>query len=480
MKPDEYAAYDALGLKALLDKGEVSARELHDIAINAIDSLNPKLNFLIASSPDEAQRALAEMDLTQAFAGIPFLMKEGVGMAGQPAVMGARMGKDYLCQQDSELVRRLKRTGIVTLGSTNTPEFGSSPTTESVFHGPARNPWHLDHSTGGSSGGASAAVAAGIVPMAQSSDGGGSIRTPAHCCGVFGLLPTRGRTPNGPNSYGASFGIARSHVTTRSVRDSAAMLDQLQGSEPGALFRVAPPQRLFFDEVGMDPGRLRVAFSTINPSGEAVHPDCIAAVEKAVKLCEDLGHDVAEAAPAYGWDKFSKAFSDNWNFILVNSVEKLEQATGRQAGPDTLEKSTLIGLALGQLLTPQQIHGLLMDLYYISRDTERFFEDRDILITPTCATPAPLLGEIDSNAEGLTGEDFYHRAVAQFAPFTAIFNASGQPAMSVPLHQSTEGLPVGIQCAARFGDEATLIRLAAQFEQACPWVNRRPPIGLCQ
>ena len=478
MRPDEYAQYDALGLKKLLDTGEITAKELYEIATKAIETLNPDLNFLTAASPEEADRALTHLDPQAPFAGIPFLVKEGVGMKGLPMEFGSRLAKGLVCDEDFEIATRLKRTGVVTLGSTNIPEFANACTTESLAYGPARNPWNVVHSTGGSSGGAACAVAAGIVPMAQGSDGAGSIRIPAHCCGLFGLMPSRGRNPCGPATYGTTFGILRQHVITRSVRDSAAMLDHLHGSEPGALFRIETPQRPFLDEVGADSGCLKVAFSTASPSGEPVRPECLAAVEKAVQLCQDLGHQVEEVTPHYDWEMFVEAFTAVWGFNF-NFIKTMSEQTGRKIGPDTVEKSTWLVAEYAQSLTSERISMMFNQLHAINYQVESFFSDWDVFISPACLTPAPLLGNCHSNDLELSSfEMYFDYMISKFSPFTPICNANGQPAMSVPIHHSNEGLPVGVHCAARVGDEATLIRLAAQFEHACPWGSRRPPVGL--
>lgn len=478
MKPYEYAKYDALDLKGLLDAGEVTAHELHEIAIKAIDRLNPTLNFMTAFSPEEADRALAHLNPEAPFAGIPFLVKEGVGMQGLPMEFGSRLAKGLICEADFELVTRLKSTGVITLGSTNIPEFANACATESVMYGPARNPWNIDHSCGGSSGGAAAAVAAGVVPMAQGSDGGGSIRIPAHCCGVFGLMPSRGRNPCGPATYGTNFGFLRQHVLTRSVRDSAAMLDGLQGSEHGGLFRIEAPQRPFLDEVDADPGRLKIAFSMASPSAEAVHPDCVAAVEKALQHCQDLGHHVEEIAPCYNWEMFIEAFTACWGFNF-NFIQSMAEQTGREIGPDTLEHSSLLIADYARSLTSARLNAMFNQLHAINYQVECFFADWDILITPACLTPAPPLGNCHSNDPELRSfDEYFDHMITKFAPFTPIFNANGQPAMSVPIHHTEEGLPVGIQCAARVGDEATLIRLASQFEQVCSWKNRQASGGL--
>ncbi|PHZ85482.1 amidase [Paremcibacter congregatus] len=475
MKPEEYAAYDALDLKMLLDNGEISALELHEVAMAAIEALNPKLNFLTSFSPEEAERALAQINAQAAFAGIPFLVKGGVGMSGQPAVPSCRLGDGLICQEDSELVRRLKRTGVVTLGSTNIPELCNSFTTESISSGPCRNPWNIEHSSGGSSGGSSAAVAAGIVPMAQSGDGAGSIRVPAHFCGVFGLAASRGRNPIGPYGHPDIFGLLRKHVTTRSVRDSAAMLDQLHGPEIGAFHQSRPPQRPFLEEVSADPGNLRIAFSTASPSGHPLHPECATAVSNAAHLCEALGHNVEETAFVYDWDIFLKGFYDYWAFGLGGGVKGLEQVSGKKAGPDNLERSAFLMFEHFKGLTSERINQVIAELYAINERVGRFFEQWDVLITPVALTPTPKLGLFNDTAEG-----FYsiEQMLSEQAPFTAIFNVSGQPSMSVPLYQSAEGLPIGVLCTAPIGNEAALIRLAAQFEQACPWIQRRPPVSL--
>ncbi|MFO1393368.1 MAG: amidase family protein [Steroidobacteraceae bacterium] len=476
LTPSEYAAHDALGLMDLLRRGEVTAHELHACALAAIEALNPRLNFLVSRAEDDAALALASLRPDAPFAGLPFLVKEGVGMKGQPAVLASRLAPDLLANTDGELVVRLRRAGVVILGSTTAPEFGNAPTTEPLLHGPVRNPWNPEHMAGGSSGGASAAVAAGVVPVAQSSDGGGSIRTPAHCCGVFGLKPTRGRTPQGPKSFGGIFGLGTPHVTTRSVRDCAAFLDELLGDEPGALYRIGRPARPFLGEVGAGPGRLRIAFSTTSPSGVPIDEDCRTATEDAARLCADLGHDVAEAAPPYDWERFRAAFVDVWCANFPHAVAALEAATGRKAGPDTLETANLATLAHGRALTMEQLGRSAMQLFQLARDVEAFFQDWDVLVSPVNLTPAPRLGVIDANGTHQSMREWFDAAIGHFAAFVPIFNATGQPAMSVPLGMSRNGLPVGVQFAARVGDEATLFRLAAQLESARPWHDRRPPL----
>jgi len=482
MSLDEYARYDALGLMELISKGEVSAGELHDLAQAGIDQLNPELNFLVSrTAPEEITAAVSHADagpdVSQPFGGLPFLMKAGHGTKGQPLAMGSRLGEGMVHEKDDETTTRIKKTGVVILGSTNAPEFGNSSTTESVLYGPVHNPWKLGHMCGGSSGGSSAAIAAGVLPVAQTSDGGGSIRTPAHCCGIFGLKPTRARTPVGPG-YGGTYSLGVASVSSRTVRDTAAFLDELQGEELGALYRVAPPKRSYLQEVGAAPGRLRIAFSTKSPSHSATSLECAAAVETAAKLCADLGHDVEEAAPKYDWDEFMEPFLDLWASGVPFNIAMLEKASGKKAGPDTLETSTLACLEHGRSLTTEHLMASIAKVHNVVRQVESFFGDWDVFISPVNLTPAPKHGVVDANAPNITAQDWLDMAISRHAPFLPVFNATGQPAMSVPLCHSPQGLPIGVQCVARHGDEATLFRLAAQMETAMPWIQRRPPHSL--
>jgi len=474
----EYAKYDGMGLAELVRKGEVTARELAETAQQAIDTLNPRLNFLVSETPEDAESALQPSTDHPPFEGLPFLVKEGHGMKGQTALLGSRYGKHVISTADSEITRRIRQSGAVILGSTNTPELGNSPTTESVVHGPARNPWDLERMTGGSSGGSAAAVAAGIVPIAQASDGGGSIRTPAHCCGVVGLKPTRARTPFGPLLDNGPFGLGIHHVVSRTVRDSAAMLDALHGPESGSLFYVAPPQGLFLDATRSTPGRLRIAFSSRNPSGFPVHPECVTAVEDTARLCEDIGHEVCEAEPEYSWDAFIEHFLVAWCAGHPYKIAELERLTGIKAGPDILEACNLACLEYGLGLTAYDIAKTVSGLNQIRRQVAPFFEQYDVLLTPTDAYPALKLGAIDANAPDLTAQLWVERAISKFAPFPPLYNMTGQPAISLPLHHSSEGLPVGVQCVGRFGSEEMLLAFSAQLEQARPWIDRRPPVSV--
>lgn len=479
MKLDEYARYDGLGLKELVDKKEISPEELYTTAQSGIAKLNPTLNFFIEKFPSTKESRENDFNPKAPFSGVPFLLKEEA-VAGTSSQAGSRLAKGMIHAEDGEFYRRLKKTGVVPLGRTNIPELMGSLTTESVLYGPAKNPWNIEHLAGGSSGGSSAAVAAGIVPMAQSSDGAGSIRVPAHCCGVFGFVPSRGRNPCGPEHYGTSFGLHRNHVTTRTVRDSAAMLDQVHGNEPGALFRLSPPKHSYLETIKSNPKPLKIAFSTENPlpTGNKTAADCVAAVLKAAKICQEQGHEVVEKDLDYDTRAYGRAFLDNWCFIYGDVVNNIHKKTGRPINSDNLEINNLLAYEHSKTLTPRSLHTAFDTFYHTSCKVETFFDAFDAYLSPVCLTPAPVLGALDFNDDELSLQSWFQRIGNTFSPFSMIYNATGNPAMSVPLHQSESGLPIGIQCAGRIGQEATLLQLARQFEEACPWIDRKPFVSL--
>ena len=359
------------------------------------------------------------------------------------------------------------------MGKTNTPEFGILPTAEPHFFGPTRNPWNTAHSAGGSSGGSAAAVASGMVPMAHGNDGGGSIRIPASCCGLFGLKPTRGRNPLGPDIGEAMGGLVMEHALTRSVRDSAALLDATAGPDVGDPYWAPPPTRPFLQEVGADPGRLRIAFSFETPAGTPVHPDCVAAVRDAAKLCADLGHHVEEAAPVINAEQITQAFVAVFTAGAAMTVDAMALLSGRTPTPDQVEPLTW---AIHQMASGQSAPSYLLAqtvLHRIGRDVARFMVDYDVWLTPTLAEPPLPLGTLESTPDNpLAGL----MRSASYVPYTPICNITGQPAMSAPLYWGGDNLPIGSHFMARFGDEATLFRLAAQLEEARPWAERRPPV----
>ena len=467
------AFLDATAQAELVRRKEVTPIELVDAAIERIERLNPTLNAVVTPMYEQA-RAAATSDLSNGpFTGVPYLLKDiFASYAGVRMTSGSTFLRDYVPDHDSELVARLKRAGLIILGKTNTPEFGLVPTTEPRLFGPSRNPWDTGRTTGGSSGGSAAAVAARLVPAAHGYDGGGSIRIPASCCGLFGLKPTRARNPVGPDYGDILGGFAIGHALTRSVRDSAALLDATSGPDVGAPYWAPPPARPFLKEVGADPGRLRIAFNTEAFTGGAVHADCVSAVREAAALCADLGHEVVEASPAIVGEMVIQPFLTVWAAGAAMAVDGYAFLTGRTATPDQFEPLTWALCEKGrQVNAPAYLIAVTL-LQRVAREIGRFFTDYDIWLTPTLAEPPVPLGTFDSPPDNpMKGFD---RAV-DFCPFTPLCNITGQPAMSVPLFWNSDGLPVGTHFIGRFGDEATLFRLAAQLEEARPWADRRPP-----
>jgi Asp-tRNA(Asn)/Glu-tRNA(Gln) amidotransferase A subunit family amidase len=358
------------------------------------------------------------------------------------------------------------------LGRTNTPEFGLSATTEPVVFGPTRNPWDLARTPGGSSGGSAAAVAARMVPVAHASDGGGSIRIPASCCGLFGLKVTRNRNSYAPYAGEGLAGCSVEHVVSRSVRDSAAVLDATAGPAPGDPYFAAPPPRPFLEEVGAAPGRLRIAVTTEAFNGVTVHPDCVAATTAAAALCEELGHTVEEAAPAFDVEGLDRNYNLMFAVNAAANIALRARALGREPAPDGFERVTWAMVELARTIGAADYVQILHRLHGISREIAIFFQTYDVLLTPTLAEPPLRLGVLDMMSEDL---EAYNERLWRFTPFTYPFNVTGQPAMSVPLSWNEAGLPIGIHFVGRYGDEATLFRLAAQLEQARPWADRRPP-----
>jgi amidase len=469
MALDEYAWLDATAQAELVRKKEVTPLELVEAAIARIENLNPKLNAVVTSMFDLAREA-AQGDLPDGpFRGVPFLLKDLLAAyMGVKMSMGSKLLKDFVPPFDSELVARLKRAGLVVVGKTNTPEFGLLPTTEPDLFGACRNPWNVEYTTGGSSGGSAAAVASGMVPMGHANDGGGSIRIPASCCGLFGLKPTRGRNPLGPFFGDVINGLVAEHAVTRSVRDSAALLDATCGPDIGDPYWAPPPARPFVDEVGADPGRLRIAFSTSAAGDQAFHSDCIQAVQETVSLCADLGHKVEEAAPEIDRDQIAELFGALWTSDCAATL----QALGAQK--DQVEALTWAVGEQGSQYRATDYVLAVQELQRQSRSIAQFFNNYDLWLAPTLAEPPVPLGTFDSPEDDpMRG---FERS-AEFLSVTPICNMTGQPAMSVPLFWNSEGLPVGSHFAARFGDEATLFRLAAQLEQARPWAQKRPPVA---
>lgn len=474
-KLDELTSFDALALADLVRRKEVKPIELLEAAIERIERLNPTLNAVVTPMYEQARAAAAGKLPDGPFTGVPFLIKDlGAVYAGVPMTMGSSVMRNFVPDHDNELVARLKRAGLIILGKTNTPEFGILPTTEPRLFGPSRNPWDVNRTTGGSSGGSAAAVAARWVPMAHANDGGGSIRIPASCCGLFGLKPTRARNPMGPDFGDIFTGLVADHAVTRSVRDSAALLDATSGPDVGDPYWAPPPLRPFLQEVGADPGKLRIAFTTTAATGVKVHGDCVSAVREAAALCASLGHEVVEASPAVNRELVTRSFMVLWSSGCAWTIDGIGLATGRTLTREQFEPLTWGLYEMGRQQTASAYLLSLAFLQRVARDIARFFLVYDVCLTPTLSEPPVPLGTFDSPPEDpLQG---LRRAEA-FVPFTPICNATGQPAMSVPLYWNAAGLPVGVHFIGRFGDEATLFRLAAQLESARPWAGRRPPVS---
>jgi amidase len=495
LSDEEYLQHDATGLAALIRSNAITAAELLEVAIGRIDRLNPEVNAVIHRM-DDAARRVAVAPPTGPFAGVPLLLKDLLSaVAGEPLSAGSRFLRDYVPAHDSELVRRYRAAGFVFLGKTSTPEFGLTPFTEPELFGPVRNPWDLTRTAGGSSGGSAAAVAAGMVPVATGGDGGGSIRIPASCCGLFGMKPTKGRVPTGPDFGEIWHGAVVEHVLSRSVRDSAAILDATQGADAGAPYVAPPPERPFLEEIGRPPGRLRVAFSTTPWLGGTVHPDCVAAVEDTARLLESLGHRVEEAAPGIDGPGFCRAFLTMICAELRGDMEEAAAMLGRKARRRDFESATWGLSLLGGAIPASEFARAVRFLQRTTRAIAPFFERHDVLLTPTLATPPvptgalqptpmehtlfTLLGRIGSGRliRALGVLEQMADKIFQWIPWTPVINATGQPAMSVPLAWNGQGLPVGVHCIGRYGDEATLYRLAAQLEGERPWFEKLAPMA---
>ncbi len=472
---DTFVDLDATAQAELVRRRKVKPIELVDAAIERIERLNPTINAVITPMYEEA-RTVAKGELPDGpLAGVPFLLKDiFASYAGVRMTFGSAFLRDNVPDHDSELVARQKRAGLIILGKTNLSEFGLIPTTEPRLFGPSRNPWDTGRTTGGSSGGSAAAVAAGMVPAAHGADGGGSIRIPASCCGLFGLKPTRARNPLGPDYGDILGGLTVEHALTRSVRDSAALLDATSGPDVGDPYWAPPPAHPFLQEVGADPGRLRIAFSVESHTGTAVHDDCVKAVRDAAALCADLGHEVVEAAPAALGEYLVQPFLTIWAAGCAMAIDGLVLLSGRSATPDQFEPLTWAFYEKGRQHSASDYLIAVALLQMVARDAGHFLVDHDVWLTPTLAEPPLPLGSFDSPPENPL--KWIDRAV-EFMPFTPIANFTGQPAMSVPLYWNSDGLPIGTHFTGRFGDEATLFRLAAKLEEARPWAGRRPPVS---
>ncbi|MGH8472414.1 MAG: amidase, partial [Gammaproteobacteria bacterium] len=412
----EYSHYDAVGLAELVRRREISAAELAQTGLAAIEAVNPKINAVVETFPERAVRATGSGPL----GGVPFLRKDVlIQEEGRLTEFGSRLASGLRMPNASELALRYNRAGLVTLGRTTTPEMAFNAPTENVKDGPTRNPWNLNRSAGGSSGGSAAIVAAGAVPAAHGNDGGGSIRIPAACCGIVGLKPTRGRVSLGPDHRTVLLGLVAEHALTRTVRDSAAILDATQGASPGDPYAIAPPVRPYLAEIGTPVGRLKIAYTNKAWTGVNVDPEIVAAIDRTATLCSDLGHDVMEAGPVMDAEAFGLATQNIWCGFIALGIEALAVATGRRPGPETLEASTLACLEYGRSLTAVDLYRAEDVMNRVSRKVSDFFASYDVLLTPTIAQRTLPIGDaiLDANAPGLTAEKWV-RQIFTYAPFT--------------------------------------------------------------
>lgn len=463
-----YDEHDAVGLADLVARGEITPAALRDAAQARIDALNPTLNAVVARADPPAAG-----DPAGPLAGVPYLLKDlGASLAGMPTSQGLAALADAPAQVTSTVVARLQRAGLAVLGKTNTPELGLTFTTEPRAFGPTRNPWDLSRTPGGSSGGAAAAVASGMVPAAHASDGGGSIRVPAACCGLVGLKPSRARVPSGPVLGEGWGGLSVHHAITRSVRDSAALLDAVAGPEAGDPYAAPPPARPYRDEVGTPPGRLRIALQ-VDHSDVAVAPACADAVRATADLCARLGHDVTEAAPDTPPAAFGDAFLTTVAAHVAADLPALETAYGVDLDDDRVTALTRTLRRWGRRESAAAYAEARGALHATGRRLAAFFADHDVLLTPATAQPPVPLGHLDMDDPDV---DRTLARTAGFAPFPQLANATGCPSMSLPVSWSPEGLPVGSMFTAPLGREDVLLRLAAQLEAARPWWQRRPPV----
>ncbi|HZF41662.1 MAG TPA: amidase [Blastocatellia bacterium] len=470
--PSEYDKYDALGLAGLIAKKEITPAELLNAVRRRVEAINPKINAFSHFFFDKAEEQIKNGLGPGPFHGVPFALKDlGQYLKGTITSAGGRVWKDQVADYDSTLVTRYKQAGLVIFGKTTSPELGLTTTTESVLYGQTRNPWNLERTSGGSSGGASSAVASRILPMAHASDGGGSIRIPASCCGLFGLKPTRGRAPMGPGQFEGWNGLSAPHAVTISVRDSAALLDVSSGAELGAPYYPPPEQRPFLLEVGADPGKLRIALIADSPVCTPVDPECKKAATEAAKLCEDLGHKVEEAKWPIDAEVMRGAFLIIVNVSVARALDDAATPLGRPVTDQDVEPVTWAMAQNGRNISSVAYSSAIATLHQIGFTMAKFQQAHDVILNPTLGKPPAPLGVLSLSP---TDMRTFMKEITEFSPFTAVYNVTGQPSMSAPLHWTPDGLPVGVMFSARFGDEATLFRLAAQLEKAKPWAGQRP------
>jgi amidase len=468
-----FADYDGLGLAALVRKRDVTPGELLDATIERIERHNPKLNAVVHTAYDEARTSAASALPDGPFKGVPFLIKDlGVRVKGWPRTSASRFAQVDADTDDSELTKRYRASGVVLVGKTNTPEFGIPGVTTSALLGPCRNPWNTDHISGGSSGGAASAVAAGIVPLAHASDGLGSIRIPAACCGLVGLKVTRDRNPNGLHDTDRVIGFSVDHVVSRTVRDTAAMLDATCAPQPASPYAAPRQDGPYIDEITKSPGKLRIAFSSETAAGHPIDPDVRAALERTAEILKGLGHDVREEGLGIDYRGLYRAQGMVSASNFSASIKRWVEIKGREPGDD-IEGLARRGYEAGKRISGQDALWALQELRLRTREILQKWETWDVWLSPVMCTPPPRVDYLDTLMDDL--KEFDRRQAATFG-FTPPFNMTGQPSLALPLAQSSGNLPIGMMFTGRYADEATLLRLAGQLEKEMPWKDRKPPL----
>ena len=467
MNNSEYFSYDALGLAELVRTKQISSTELLEVAIALTEKLDPKLNAVPIKHFELARENLKNNTDSGIFNGVPFLLKDlNNYLKGTVTSGGSRVLENITADHTSELVKRTLDSGLNIFGKTNSPELGLTVTTEPVLYGPTRNPWDLDRSSGGSSGGASSAVAAGIIPMAQASDGGGSIRIPASCCGLFGLKPTRARTPLGPVSLEGWGGQSIFHCVSVSVRDSAALLDVTSGPEKGAPYRSAYQEKSFLEQINIEPGNLKIGY--LEDSSISVDEDVEEVMNSTIDLCQKLGHSVESTKINFSSEEISLAIITIISSNVSYAVKSQSDQTGREVSNEYFENVTLQMAENGNNFSASDYVNAIKINHRLGQELEKMFDKYDVLLSPVLASPPVKIGTIDMNTHDMKT---YVERLTKYSPFTGIFNQSGQPSMSVPLFRTKDNLPVGSMFSAAFGNENLLFSLAGQLEQAQPWVK---------
>jgi len=474
MRFDEYRRHDATGLAALIAKGDVRCEDVLEAAIRRAEEINPRINAIVHKQYDKARGAIAHVHGAAPLRGVPYLIKDlAIFERGEPATLGSSLYQDFIADHDSTYVARCKAAGLLVIGRSASPELGLSPNTEPRLYGSCRNPWNVEHSAGGSSGGAAAAVAAGILPMAHATDGGGSIRIPAAQCGLFGLKPSRGRVSVAPDAGEGWGGLSIGHLVSRSVRDSALMLDCTAGLEPGDPYAAPAPQGPFLEATRRPPRKLKIAVMLLDHRGSKLDPECATAVGNAAKLCASLGHVVEEATLPIDLVALRPM---NATIAATNTARTLSlrwKTLRRAANPEDVEAVTWAVYNRGLKVSGVEYVEAMAAVHAAGRALAHFLKTFDVLLTTTLPAPPPRLGYFDQNGD----VDTFTRRVNEYLSITPLHNATGTPAMTVPLHWTAAGLPVGVHFAGRYGEEATLLALAAQLEAAQPWFERVPPLA---